>query len=332
MKLTKRVAVIAAAVAIAGLTMGANADMQSASAQSDVISDSAGVYATFQSDVTDVRRTQISSVDELHDTITNLGGHNPNQLTNGVIAYSALVASQDPAFRAAVQDVAGYYGNDQILLGMRNDPRYARSLAGASSAVTASLSAIEADARRLRGAGSYVHDQGYTLRNQSWAQTRIPNASRLADTVKTSALAGRPVRANIRAALSSSDFDLALASAGQSGAPSLWENVSSAASAIRVPTVNIGYTGRSQRLRAGNEPMADKIATLAAYRVIGTAGTPAHTIRTAMNDRSTKNCINMAQLELQGCVAGQRDNSELPFCIGQHALTDVGACLENFTQ
>ena len=92
------------------------------------------------------------------------------------------------------------------------------------------------------------------------------------------------------------------------------------------------YSGRSSRIRAGKEPIADKIATLAAYRVLGTEAAPAQEVRTAMRETSTRNCINMAQLNLQQCVAAAHNQFEVPFCIGEHALTDVGDCIGDITQ
>ena len=82
----------------------------------------------------------------------------------------------------------------------------------------------------------------------------------------------------------------------------------------------------------GHKPIADKIATLAAYRVLGTEAAPAQEVRTAMRETSTRNCINMAQLNLQQCVAAAHNQFEVPFCIGEHALTDVGDCIGDITQ
>lgn len=309
------------------------ADMQSEPSTSrDVISDSAGVYATFQADVTDAKERPMKSADDIETTLTNLGGQNPDQLSSGWIAYSALIASQDPGFRASVRDIEGFYGRDSLLTGLRNDLRYARSLDGGTNAVVSSLAAVEADSKRLRGAGAYVKEQAYSLQGASWAKARIGDTDGLINSIRSSSLAGRPVRAEIRSAFAQPDIDAVLVQAGQTGAPSLWEGLSNAAGAVKFPVIQAAYSGRSARVRAGKEPIADRIATLAAYRILGDEAAPASQVRSAMSDRSTKSCMNMAQLNLQQCVAAAHKQYEVPFCIGEHALTDVGDCIGEVTQ
>ena len=298
--------------------------------QSDAISDSAAIYATFQADVTDVKTTTFESTGEIESSLRNLGGQNPTQLTSGFIAYSALVASQDPTFRASVQDIEGFYGRETLLLGLSNDVRYARSLDGGTSAVTSSLGAIAADSRRLRGAGAYVKEQAYTLQGAGWAKSRFSNKSSVLDQLASGT--GRPVSATLRAAFADSSIDTALFQAGQNGAPSLWDGVSSAASAVRFPSLNIAYSGNTTRVAAGREQVADQIATLAAYRVLGTDAVPASTVRQTMNETRTRNCIQTARLNLQQCVAAVHQHHEAPFCIGEHALTEIGDCIGDITQ
>lgn len=324
---------------LAALTFGlmatpfAHSDSDQADAPtSDAISESAAVYATFHADVSDVKDKPLGSASDIETSLTNLGGQNPDQLTGGWIAYSALVAAQDPQYRASVRDIESFYGRDSLLLGLQNDMRYARTLDGGPSAVAAALSATEADADRIKDAGAYVKEQAYSLQAKSWAKARVGNTDRLIDTVRTTALAGRPARSAFVVALAEPDIDTVLTSAGRAGAPSLWENVSMAADAVRLPDLNIGYSAREARIRAGKEPIADRIATLAAYRVLGADETPAHQVRTAMKERQTSGCLKMAQLNLQQCVAAAHKQYEVPFCIGEHALNDVGACIGEVTQ
>lgn len=319
-------------VITAGFVAGGCLSAPAMGQSEDVISDSAAVYATFQADVTDVREQPLSSAGDIESTLTELGGQNPQQLSNGFIAYSALIASQDPQFRAAVRDIESFYGRDTLMLGLRNDVRYARTLDGGTSAVASSLGAISADARRIEGAGAYVKEQAYSLQGAGWANARIGDTDPLIARVRNLSLTGRPVNANLRAAFSSPDIDGVLVQAGRQGAPSLWENVNTAASAVRFPAINAVYSGRSARIRSGHEATADQIATLAAYRVLGTTGTAPGEVRGAMNATATRNCINMAQLNLHQCVAAAHQQFEVPFCIGEHALTDVGHCFGEVTQ
>ena len=335
MKWTHRLSALAATglIASAGPALSDVKSQQSSPPKGqDVISESASVYATFQADVTDTKEQPLSSASDIETTLTQLGGQNPDQLSSGWIAYSALIASQDPGFRASVRDIEGFYGRDSLLTGLRNDLRYARTLDGGTNAVISSLAAVDADSKRLRGAGAYVKEQAYSLQGASWAKARIGDTDGLINSIRSSSLTGRPVRADIRSAFAQPDIDVVLVQAGRSGAPSLWEGVSNAAGAVKFPIVNVAYTGRSARVRAGKEPIADRIATLAAYRILGEESAPVSQVRSAMSDRPTKSCINMAQLNLQQCVAAAHKQYEVPFCIGEHALTDVGDCIGEVTQ
>ncbi|MEO0465423.1 MAG: hypothetical protein AAF216_02680 [Pseudomonadota bacterium] len=330
MSIIRRVAAVAAFSALSAVSIGTAAFAQIVTTQGDTISDSAAVYATFQADVTDVKTSTFDSTGDIETSLRNLGGQNASQLTGGFIAYSALVASQDPEFRASVRDIEGFYGRESLLLGLANDVRYARQLEGGTSAVTSSLSAVAADSRRLRGAGAYVKEQAYTLQGTGWAKSRFSNKDSVLDHLSTGT--GRPVSAGLRAAFADANIDNVLIQAGQSGAPSLWDGVNSAASAIRFPTLSIAYSGNTTRVAAGRERVADQIATLAAYRVLGSSTVAAGTVRQSMTETQTRNCFQTARLNLQQCVAAVHQHHEAPFCIGEHALTEIGDCIGDITQ
>ena len=311
--------------AILGLGMASAAAAQS----SDPISQSAAVYATYQSEVTDVKTKQMGAAGDIDDALTQLGGHNPDQLSRGWIAYSALIASQNPEYRAAVRDIESFYGKDALLTGLRNDVSYARKLGGGDTAVSAALSATAADSNRLNSAAAYVKEQAYSLQGQGWAKAKLGAAkSGKVSGLNSSQARGIPAKSSLVSAFSAADIDSVLAQAGATGAPSLWDNVTGAASAVRFPSaVRSGLTGSRKRVKYGQEPIADQIATLAAYRVMGDSSSATGQISAAMSERKTQACMNMANLNLQQCVAAANQQYEVPFCIGEHALADVGKCI-----
>ena len=321
---------IGALVVAMGLAVGASAQTGETDEQKsgDVISSSAAVYATYQSEVTDVKAKPLGSANDIDNALNSLGGHNPDQLSKGWISYSALIASQDPEYRAAVRDIADFYGRDAMMNGLANDVRYARQLNGGDNAVSAALAATEADSRRLTTAAAYVKEQAYSLQASGWAKAKIGNSRAKATSLDKIQRAGIPASDGLVSAFSAADIDGVLTQAGVAGAPSLWDNVSSAASAVRFPAaVTSGLNLNRKRVKYGKEPVADQIATLAAFRVLGTdAATPAQ-MSSAMTERDTRGCMNMANLNLQQCVAAANQQYEVPFCIGEHALADVGKCI-----
>lgn len=297
----------------------------------DPLSRAAAIYGTYHGVVTDVKTDGFDSAKDIDSALTNLGGHNSEQLARGWLSYSALVASQDPEFRVAVRDIEAYYGRETLMQGLKNDVRYARSLNGGTSAVGASLSAIKADSRRLIGAAAYVKEQAYTLQSAGWAKGRIGNSSAKADGLMTSSQSGIPARSALVTALSAPEANLVLAQAGTTGSPSVWETVTSAASTISAPTP-LSTESDATRLKRGREPVADRIATLAAYRIIGLDAESVENARKIMGHRNTSRCIYTAQLNLQQCVAAAHKHFEVPFCIGEHALADVGKCIGEISQ
>jgi hypothetical protein len=326
--------VITAIAAVAGLTLQASAQLVTPAPQQvaatapkeDPLAKAAALYATYQSDVTDVKTNGFASAGDIESSLNNLGGHNPEQLTQGWMAYSALVAAQNPEFRAAVLDIEGYYGRDMLMTGMQNDVRYARTLSGGDSAVNQALTAVSADSQRLFGAAAFVKEQAYSLQGAGWAKGRVGNSQAKASNLYASTQSGIPARGTLLQAMQAPEINTVLEQAGQSGAPSVWESVSGAASTIRVPAV-VSQLGQSQRIARGKEPIADRITTLAAYRILNADPSVAGSMRQAMSERETQGCLNMANLNLQQCVAAAHKHYEVPFCIGEHALSDIGKCI-----
>ena len=326
--------VITAIAAVAGLTLQASAQLVTPAPQQvaatapkeDPLAKAAALYATYQSDVTDVKTNGFASAGDIESSLNNLGGHNPEQLTQGWMAYSALVAAQNPEFRAAVLDIEGYYGRDMLMTGMQNDVRYARTLSGGDSAVNQALSAVTADSQRLIGAAAFVKEQAYSLQGAGWAKGRVGNSQAKASNLFASTQSGIPARGSLLQAMQAPEINTVLEQAGRSGAPSVWESVSGAASTIRVPAV-VSQLGQSQRIARGKEPIADRITTLAAYRILNADPSVAASMRQAMSERETQGCLNMANLNLQQCVAAAHKHYEVPFCIGEHALSDIGKCI-----
>ena len=327
----KSIRMIGAAAVAFGISLAATAQDTTEPVEpetGDPITNTAAVYATYQSDVTDVKTVPLGSASDIDDALNSLGGHNPDQLSAGWIAYSSLIASQDPEYRAAVKDIESFYGREALVSGMSMDARYARTLNGGDNAVSAALVATEADSKRLGAAAAYVKEQAYSLQSKAWAKRKIGNSGAKATRLNSQQTIGTPAKSHLLAAFNAADIDSVFKQAGSSGAPSLWDNVSDVAGAVRFPAaVTTGFTTPRKRVKYGKEPIADRIATLAAYRVLGTEEMSLSQINAAMSERNTRGCLNMANLNLQQCVAAANQQYEVPFCIGEHALSDVGKCI-----
>ena len=296
--------------------------------QKDAISKAAAVYGTYQGSVTNYKQQPSElRTEDIDRALEELGGHNAGQLSKGWLSYSALVASQNPEFRAAINESVSHYGRDRVLLGMQKNYAYARKLKGGESAVGAALTAIDADARRIRNIGRTAKEQAYTLQGKGWASKKVRNGSKKAEGIMAKTQTGLPVSGNVLTAMTDVNANSNFARAGGSGAPSLWDGLSSAASTVRFPTISSARSSSYKRVRRGQEHTADRIATLAAYRAVGAGQSAETAVLTAMTDQQASTCINMANLTLQMCVAGAYTYEELPFCIADHALRDIGDCI-----
>ncbi len=311
MKSVRWMSLIAASVALAstGAAQGA-----------DKVADSAAVYMTYQTDADEVAAKPFKSTSDIDAALQSLGGYNADQLTKGWIAYSALIAAQDPEFRSTVREIEAFYGRDAMVNGFSKGGKYARSLDGGDNAVGAAIDATDKDVTRLYSAGAIVKEQGYSLQGYGWAKSRIRNGDSRAASVKVLQSQSRFADSGLVAALTGASEPLT----GLQPAAGVAEGVTTVASAVRLPQIS-ALSRRKPKF--GREGVADQIASLAALRIMGTATIDQTKLSAAMLDPSVQSCMKMQNLQLQGCVAGVGQEFELPHCISQHALTEIGDCL-----
>jgi hypothetical protein len=311
--------VIAAVLCGLGLSTGASAQ------KADPISENAAVYMTYQSDAEDVAAKPFKNAADLDSALGTLGGYNADQLTRGWMAYSALIASQDPEFSATVREIEAFYGREPVMKSFAAGNGYARSFAGGDNAVGAAIAVTDSDLPRLYSSAATIKEQGYSLQGYGWAKSRIRNGSQRADTVKV--LQGKGVVADnmLVSALTNSAPLSGETKAGVINAAATAEDV---AGAVRLPAfLTSGFTGKREKVKFGKEAVANQIASLAAMRIIGAGAVDQTRLSKVMMEPAVQSCLKMQNLQLQGCVAGVGQEFELPHCISQHTLTEVADCL-----
>lgn len=298
--------------------------------QSDPMARAAAFYGTYQKDVGELQSRGLNSVQDVDNALNTLAGQNPAQLSRGWIAYAGLVASQSPELRTSVREVVAAYGSDGISSGMVADSGYVRRvLSGGTDAVSLAFAATTADTRRLDRTANYFREQAYSLQAQGWAKTKLRGnqMNSKVDSLIASARTERAARGTMVTAFSSPNINSALQQAGSSGAPSLWDGVVDAAAGIKFPTFR-NPTGRTIRrsVKRGHEATADKIATLAAFRIIGVDSTNASYVRQTLGEGPMRGCVSKAQLNINQCVAANSFPFETVDCIGKHAIGEVSEC------
>jgi hypothetical protein len=72
------------------------------------------------------------------------------------------------------------------------------------------------------------------------------------------------------------------------------------------------------------------MTTLAALYVLGATQDPAaQTERLLNEDVGSKNCFELAQVQFYQCLSAAHFSYENAYCLGQHGLQDMGACIRD---
>jgi hypothetical protein len=74
------------------------------------------------------------------------------------------------------------------------------------------------------------------------------------------------------------------------------------------------------------------MTTLAALQALGVADERPQQAQQLLSESRSQQCLEMAQLQLFQCMSAARFRYENAFCLSQHALRDVGACISGVAQ
>lgn len=225
--------------------------------------------------------------------------YEPRALVRGAIAYSAIAALSDQTFVDQLR-AAG------------STPEYRREMAGyilynpvyvfqfKSSDVAAGLAkqAIGEAGLKLYSTGKSIKLASYAIQHQAWSKQEVSGRSSRLAAVEEAARDPIPL---------ADDQIPALERAVNGDAP-----LTITATAAEPPY----------------PPMVAHALQLAALAALGEAGDGNYDSLIAITvDDDTTACLHMAKLNLHQCLAVAKPHYEDIFCLGQHAMSDTGACL-----
>ena len=302
----------------------------------DLLAEAAVAYGSFQLDASRFDR-DLNSTTDIEEATTTLGTHNIDRLSSGWLAYSALLASQSPEYAKSIRKTDAHYGRERMLAGFANSVTYALDLEGSRDALTRAIDASKADARRLERIGDNVREQSKSLQKFGWATAKLKSDSNKdARTLELAALDGRPQSGGLRTLFGSPRVEEAVVSADRLGSTSsLWDRLIAAGPDIQLPVISTTGVSTYQPVETFNKDRritAGRIATLAAYRILDEADTTSAGLSRAMDDAQTKDCFETAQQIFRQCVSANYKVFERPYCIGEHALKDVGRCVGEISE
>jgi hypothetical protein len=261
--------------------------------------DQASAYATYMRTASGIG-SSFASGDAVAAAL-RVGVHGDNrQLQQGMVAYAAVIALQDPTFTATIRDFAKLPSRrDAVLRNILTDPNYVLTLNGHDTAAGLVVAALNAQGAALQTAGEAVRKSSYDIQLKApWSKKPVPNLDiRLAE-AKT--LATSPVEP-------AEDLKAQLTQASTGVAPMNF-------SAAPFP--------------GPYNPSVVRAIAIAALAILGRAGDQdmAYLQPLMANDADTF-CFNMARLNLYQCLSVARPYYEDVYCLGLHAMADKGRCV-----
>lgn len=324
-----------AAIALLGAASAEDANAPAASAAAPSVAPASGPlraaldsYAAFHSDMTDLRTARVGAAAELESAIDVASRHNRVSLTRGWVAYGAYTAAQSPAFVQGVRDAASYYGRDAVIWAITADTSYARGLRGGNEATRLVLDAANADGARIIAVADRYQELAYGLQRQRWANSVAPQQAARVQRVRSNnagATLAPTLPAELGARLSVTPASLSPGSDPTAfGGRRFWDSVRGGGVQVTEVSAPVSY---QWRLNATRGEAVNRMTAIAALQALDAVDSNAPAVERLMTDPRSKDCIEMANLQLYQCMSAARFRYENAFCLGQHAMRDIGQCI-----
>jgi hypothetical protein len=81
------------------------------------------------------------------------------------------------------------------------------------------------------------------------------------------------------------------------------------------------------RVNASRGEALDRMAAVAALQSLDAVDANQSAVSRLIADPRSRDCFEMAQLQLYQCMSAARFRYENAFCLGQHGLRDIGTCI-----
>ncbi len=289
-------------------------------------------YAAYQNDITLLQGSTLASANDLETALDRAAGVNRAALTRGWIAYGAMTAAQSPEFVRGVRDTTAHYGREVMIRGLTLDPAYAERLKGGADAARLAMLSARADGSRVFAVGERYKEMAYSLQSQRWANQIAPQQPARVTRMRTLA-SGASTRG-----VSPEFAPRLVAAAGafspstdpsQFGGGSFWDTFRTTpapAAAAPLPAPAATLQPHHDRVSTIN-----RMTTLAALYVMDATLDPAAQADRLLNEGSTERCLELAQVQFYQCMSAARFRYENAFCLGEHALKEMGSCIRNAT-
>ncbi|WP_425411045.1 hypothetical protein [Hyphococcus sp.] len=302
---------------VAGLAASAVSADTLAQPKDNTLERAAANYIRFREDVAALEAIPFTNEEVTREAHRRLSSHDTKSLSDGWVAYAALVAADSPAFAEAIQEQIKIKSNrrkgviggvDGLMANVAADPTFLRNLPGAQEAVNSIVAMTVQDGARITELGEAFKTQAYAMQKTSWGKKRIsPPQSRLDEAATYFRSRAKPATPIFERAVDEGVAPPALASAKAEWAADWGAE---------------GGQGRITEKTA--EAVIDRILNLAAR--YSTDALNPRLVEVYSQNTKSERCLSMAKLTLDQCIAATRTPYEEAFCLGEHGLKDVATC------
>lgn len=283
-------------------------------------------YALYQDDMTELRTLRVGNANDLETVIDRASRHNRDALSRGWIAYGALTAAQSPEFVAGVRQAAAYYGRDAVLRGMLIDTGYARLLPGGDAATRMLLNNAAADGQRIVAVADRYQELAYSLQRQRWANAVAPQQAQRVQRVRGLTAAGTAGAqfAALSGRVPQGAASMTVSDASAFGGQRFWDAVRPGAPVVREVAAPVSF---QWRIKPERQEALNRMTTIAGLMALDAARERDQQVAQLLDEPRSRDCIEMAHLQLYQCMSAARFRYENAFCLSQHAIRDVGSCV-----
>jgi len=254
------------------------------------VTDAASAYESYVRRATAID-ARFSDAAAVQKAVRAGAAYQPQQLQEGIVAYAALLALRNDAFVEGVKSLRDPSFADRLT----SSPQVVLNVRGADEAASDVAGALRAQGAALLASGKAITQAAYDVQGQSWSKTPVSDPKGvLADAKEAAALpraASVPAKERLLASLVTAPQTPASPTAA--GAPDVVRGLALAALAI------MGRTGD------------DKEANFEAL----------------LHDASSTDCLKMAKLNLNQCLAVAGPHYEDVYCTGRHGVGETASCV-----
>jgi hypothetical protein len=220
--------------------------------------------------------------------------YHPHQLEEGIVAYAALIALRNQQFVDGVRAIQ----NPAFADGLADHPERVMQVRGAPAAAADAAGVLRAQGEALTAAGKAVTKAAYDIQGQGWSKSPVDDPRGVLDAAKTSADEPRTATVSSKQKL--------------------------------LDSLTAAPQGAAQTADASLAPAPDVVrgVALAALAILGRTGDGKEAQYEALlGDPASAQCLKMAKLNLNQCLAVAGPNYEDAYCAGRHAVADTGKCV-----